>query len=94
MGCHDDKGDGPPVKVEGRGLLRHGSGRVNHPIGVRYEAYQSYGGFRAASRVAREVLMPGGRVGCVSCHRGYSERHGALVRSNKGSALCFECHDL
>ena len=37
------------------------------------------------------LLLPGGKVSCVSCHRPYSQRHGALVAQEPD--LCFHCHD-
>ena len=87
MGCHEDHAD--------RAATGHGGGPANHPIGMDYrEARRRQGVYKPVSRLPRHVLLPGGKVSCVSCHRGYSRRHGTLAVANKGSELCLSCHDL
>lgn len=93
LGCHINSGDAPNVNIDRRGVLRH-SGGVNHPIGSNYERARRSGGYRPFSQLQNTIKLPQGKVGCVSCHVGYSKRHGALVMSNQRSALCLECHDL
>ncbi len=95
LGCHSTDADGgPPVDIDPRGLVRHADGAVNHPVGANYEAASRYGGYRPRARLSKAILLPDGRVGCVSCHQGYTQTHGKLVMSNQASGLCFECHDL
>lgn len=91
LSCHNDKNQGGPLAIDGRGVLRHGA--VSHPIGVVYAEAARRGSFHPEAGLAEEVLLPQGRVSCISCHEGYSEQHGRLVMSNGGSALCLECHD-
>lgn len=91
--CHMSNGDAPQVNVDSRGLLRH-TGGINHPIGSNYEKASRSGLYKAFSQLNAGIKLPKGRVSCVSCHLGYNKKHGALVMSNKGSALCLECHDL
>ena len=93
LSCHTDNGDAPQVKVDNRGVLRH-SGGINHPVGADYDKASRTGLYKAASQLRAGIHLPQGKVSCVSCHVGYSKKHGSLVMSNKGSALCLECHDL
>lgn len=95
LGCHSTNADGgPPVDIDPQGLVRHADGAVNHPVGANYETSSRYGGYRARARLSDAILLPDGRVGCISCHQGYTLKHGKLVIPNQGSGLCFECHDL
>ena len=93
LDCHISNGDAPNVKVDVRGVLRH-SGGINHPIGTNYAHARRAGGYKAFSQLRNGIKLPQGKVSCVSCHVGYSKKHGALVMSNDRSALCLECHDL
>ncbi|HEB85964.1 MAG TPA: hypothetical protein ENI68_02970 [Gammaproteobacteria bacterium] len=93
--CHSANADGgPAVEIDSQGLVRHADGAVNHPVGVNYEKASRYGGYRLRTRLPKAIMLPDGRVGCISCHQGYTQKHGKLVMSNQGSKLCFECHDL
>ncbi|MEO5376540.1 MAG: cytochrome c3 family protein [Magnetococcus sp. DMHC-6] len=93
VGCHDD--DTAAIKIKmSAGLVKHEEGAGSHPIGVEYEKATSFGGYRPLNQIPTEVVLPDGKVGCISCHQGYSEKHGALVRSNDDSGLCMTCHDL
>ncbi len=95
LGCHSSRADGAPaVGIDPQGLVRHADGAVNHPIGVNYDAASRYGGYRSRMHLSNAILLPDGRVGCISCHQGYTQEHGKLVMSSRGSGLCFECHDL
>ncbi len=94
LGCHGESGDPRGVNVDRHGVLRHNGKSMNHPIGVRYADAMRFGGFRQQTLLSKAIMLPGGRVGCLSCHEGYSKRHGKLVMPNFRSALCFECHDL
>lgn len=93
LGCHANASEINQVGIND-GVLRHLSSSVNHPIGVVYASYERSGSFRAQQRLMKKILLPGGKVSCVSCHDGYGKPHGKLVTSNRGSALCMECHDL
>lgn len=92
MTCHGAEGD-QGVPLDAYGVVRHASGSVNHPVGVAYTVPNRYGHYRPESTLPAEVLLPGGKVGCVSCHKGYAGEHGGLVMSNEGSRLCLACHD-
>lgn len=94
MECHEDQADAFPVFLDRRGIVRHSSSSVNHPIGSVYKKSAEYGGYRDIEALSQEILLPKGKVSCVSCHKGYSEEHGELVLAGRGISLCMECHDL
>lgn len=84
LGCHTEHGGG-------RSLGQSGG---NHPIGIPYKNIINAGLLRQKQQLDKAILLPEGKVSCVSCHNGYSKQHGALVKSNHKSALCFACHDM
>lgn len=94
MGCHSSLGGALGVSINRNGVMRHASGDANHPIGRRYRDAARSGGFRPENSLSRAVMLPGGKISCVSCHRGYNRDHGKLVMSNDRSKLCFHCHDI
>lgn len=94
MGCHDNRSDAAGVRVGRSGIMRHSSGAANHPIGMPYPAFVRGGALRPRNMLPKKILLPEGKVSCVSCHQAYKKRHGQLVMSNDGSALCKQCHDL
>ncbi len=96
MTCHDDKGDtiGAPVRVGRGNIVRHSSGNTNHPIGTDYRQAANFGGYRPIEQLAPNIELPNDQLSCISCHRGYSSNHGALITARQGSDLCFQCHDL
>lgn len=94
MGCHGTYGDVNGTRIDRNMVLRHGGGAVSHPIGQRYAESASFGAYRPEALVSKKVLLPEGKLSCVSCHQGYTKEHGKLVMPNAGSKLCFECHDL
>ncbi|MCF6280995.1 MAG: cytochrome c3 family protein [Candidatus Polarisedimenticolaceae bacterium] len=99
LSCHSDGAGGFLVDVDMSGNVRHnGSARVAHPIGVDYNLAMARGierrsQFHPPAALNSKILLPNGMVSCVSCHEGYSDKHGQLVMSNAGSKLCLECHD-
>ncbi len=93
MTCHETLGGNLRVRVNGQ-VMRHDNNRVNHPVGMRYADSVNYGGYRPEASLRRAILLPDGKVSCISCHRGYSEEHGGLVVDNRADQLCFSCHDM
>lgn len=74
-----------------------GDKRRNHPIGIRYQDLsrpKDLSPLRPASLLPREVALPDGKVGCVSCHNLYAQKRYLLTVPIKGSELCFTCHDM
>lgn len=82
------------ASIDRNGVLRHASGSVNHPIGMNYQKAAAFGGYRARGMVERKLLLPDGKVSCVSCHAGFQKEHGKLHVAMGQSKLCFECHAL
>ena len=93
MTCHELLAGELQVRVSGR-VMRHDGNGVSHPVGLRYADSVSFGGYRAVTRLQPAIQLPDGRVSCISCHQGYSEKHGGLVIDNARDQLCFSCHDL
>ena len=94
MGCHGRQGDANGVSVDSNLVMRHVGNSVNHPIGARYSEAVAYGGYRPQIMLNKKILLPDGKVSCVSCHLGYTKDHGKLVVPRDRSSICFECHDL
>lgn len=94
IGCHDERlaGEGLNVTLDGRGLIRHASGSANHPIGVDYTSASRYGGYRTIETIDQRIVLPDGKVSCISCHEGYSPLHGKVLTTSR--SLCLECHNL
>ena len=67
---------------------------ADHPVGVRYP--QLISGFRPITSVISKgtVILPEGRVECISCHDPHDTSGVAhmLVTGNARSALCLTCH--
>ncbi|VAX22453.1 hypothetical protein MNBD_NITROSPINAE04-1127 [hydrothermal vent metagenome] len=75
-------------------LVQH-SGASSHPIGLNYaEKAQADRSYNPPAALPKEVILPEGKVGCVSCHQPYTENHGKLSVSRDGSRLCFSCHNI
>jgi predicted CXXCH cytochrome family protein len=72
----------------------HGTlGAGEHPIDVSYDVAAA-ANLRLRSRfdLSRRLVLPAGRLTCVTCHDGASSepKHTALTMSQ--SALCTSCH--
>jgi predicted CXXCH cytochrome family protein len=93
MSCHESLSAGLNVRVS-EDVIRHDGSQISHPIGMRYEKSALYGGYRPVPLLPQEIVLPDGKVSCISCHQGYSDKHGKLVMDNTGSRLCFSCHDI
>lgn len=64
----------------------------NHPVARDYHTAAALGGYRDPDLLAEGILLPGGNVGCVSCHVPYDSEHGRQPQTRAG--LCAECHEL
>lgn len=94
LGCHENQVDAGGVRIGRNGVLLHATGAANHPIGIRYPAFTRNGSLRPRSSLPKKILLPDGKLGCVSCHEVYRKVHGQLVIRNEGSTLCLQCHNL
>jgi len=95
MTCHDGSvsGDAGGTTVN-MGIWRHQGPRHSHPIGVDYmEAWnRKKREFTPISMLPAEIVLPDGKVECVSCHNLYSHNEHLLALNNFGSKLCLSCH--
>lgn len=98
LSCHDGTtGTGVSYTVARTGQAAPLSGmHASHPIEVTYGAAQA----RRPRTLVPEALLPAalvlpeGKVACVTCHDGASsERHHTAVSMSR-SRLCSSCHDL
>lgn len=95
MQCHAKNANPRLVTgVDRNGVVRHASQSMNHPIGASYGKAGKFGGYRPRSALDPKLLLPEGKLSCVSCHEGYKLKHGKLVITKEHSALCYACHDL
>ena len=94
MSCHTDSANLPGATIDKQQILRHGDKSVSHPIGRRYSEYARGRRYKPESLVNQRLLLPDGRISCVTCHQGYTKEHGKLRVGMQASALCFECHDI
>ena len=91
MECHSEKATIKSLIITGS-VARHISSSVNHPVGISYRQAATFGGYHPREMLDERILLPGGRMSCISCHQGYSMQHGKLVIEGEG--LCYECHNL
>ena len=92
MGCHNNRLDAAGIRVGQNGIRYHTSGAANHPIGVAYPAISKNRESRPKSQLAQEIWLPNDKMGCVSCHQAYKNKHGQLFMPNDSSGLCRQCH--
>lgn len=92
LGCHDGtlapSSLGPSDKGRGGRMQNKGMPGL-HPVEVLYPIGDR--GYRATDELPSAMLMTGGCVTCVTCHRLDSKDH-ELVVSNQRSELCLTCH--
>lgn len=95
LSCHQKQTKEFIVGLNSRGVVNHVSSSVSHPIGRSYDQAFKYGGYHPVSRLNSQIHLPDGKLGCLSCHQGYTSIHGQLVQATGGgSSLCFMCHDM
>lgn len=95
MSCHENNGNVNLVtSIDQQGVIRHAGGSAPHPIGSEYEKAARFGGYRNMTLLSKNIILPNGKMSCISCHQGYTQKHGAIVEVSSGNTLCYECHDL
>ncbi len=94
MACHESATDGFDVRISNSGIVRHSDGLGNHSIGAIYADYASKRAYWPAASLPSEIKLPEGKVSCISCHKVYTQVHGDVVITKRGSKLCFSCHNL
>ena len=108
LGCHDGTiaSDGGYMRQSGvkrkSGVWEHQGhgqsygGASSHPIGIDYkDAYRRKPKeIIEISMLPKTILLPDGKVECVSCHNLYTREANHLSVTNYGSRLCLTCHKL
>jgi len=95
LSCHDGiVAPATSYRVEGTDdPMTYSERKLSHPIGMDYNrAAMKDRELRPASTLAPYITLFDGKVGCGSCHNVFSREKNLLVVSDRGSALCFECH--
>ncbi len=96
LGCHDGTVAGP-TETSGARAPQIGRVEASHPIGIAYPPRPRPGGegtFVPLPGLHRRILLPEGRVGCLSCHDIFGGEEKLLVMSNRESRLCYACHEI
>ena len=91
--CHDGSiASGIENGVQG-GLDNNGHiGNGNHPIGMSYAGYTRRNFYIPLGALNNDIVMVGGKMGCLSCHNPQNPEKFHLARSNGRSRLCLSCH--
>lgn len=98
--CHDGtvaSAKDPALTTSSTGSVIDGDGRSSHPVGIVYPPpgdSGAEGSYVPAEHLDSRLLLPDGRVSCVTCHDVYSPGEALLVMRNDESRLCFACHDI
>lgn len=92
--CHENRFTPPGARFARASYgAGNGTGMGNHPVGVAYASQRnSLVALRPRALLPDQVVLPEGRVSCLSCHRAYAGDHGALVTAERG--VCLNCHDM
>lgn len=102
LSCHDGSiaSDGGTMTLDdsnrSSGVWEHQGyeGASSHPVGIDYkDAYRRNPmEITEISLLPRTILLPDGKVECISCHNLYTKNEGLLSVTNFGSRLCLTCH--
>lgn len=79
LSCHDG--------YMGNARVAPGMVPGDHKVNVLYLKKKGY-----KTLPDRRIILPNGRVTCISCHNPYKSDHTRLVKSNEGGRLCLGCH--
>lgn len=90
MICHSDNATISSRKVASRGFMVPAIGASNHPIGADYGRFAMSRNYNSQSTLPREMLLPDGKLSCLTCHKGFSQKHGEVLRAEN---LCTQCHN-
>ncbi len=90
--CHD----GSVAKAAGHDRTRVGRKmQLEHPVGMKFRRGRKKGStLRSRGALPRAIRLPGGRVGCGSCHSPFSREDKMLAVTTRQGRLCLACHDL
>jgi len=104
LSCHDGSiaSDVGHMSFEGNsrnsGVWEHQKqsydGASSHPIGIDYQDAYRRNPLEIVdiSLLPQTILLPNGKVECVSCHNLYTRNRNLLSVTDYGSRLCLTCH--
>lgn len=100
LSCHDGSAatnvsSGKTVAIHSNSLMQFDGGQ--HPIGINYERARTTNrklALKPIGLVDGRVQFFDGKIGCCSCHNPYSQIEKRLIMSDRGSSLCFACHEM
>ena len=87
-----------PISINYANALAGGYGGLR-PTTYLYSTWDTLlnagtGGYSATTKAVSTMLDATGKMQCTSCHGAHANSEGYQLRmSNKGSALCFACHN-
>lgn len=90
MTCHIDNAAISRFRTASIGSFSSGFGAKNHSIGSTYRDFSMRRDYNPAGALASEILLPEGKVSCLSCHKAYTAKHGEPVVAR---GLCQQCHN-
>jgi len=88
MTCHMDNATIAGTRSASIGFISIG-GSTNHSIGSSYSNFSMRRGYQPEASLAAEILLPEGKVSCLSCHKAYTQKHGEITVTRD---LCMQCH--
>ena len=90
LSCHDGSLGSSHLAGPAAGSA---SGPGAHPVDVSYEdAFRRGRRLRPSFEVSRRLMLPDGKLTCVTCHDGASTERAHVAVTMGGSALCLGCH--
>lgn len=94
LACHDGISAGG-VSYGGPGLAA-GYSHGSHPVDVDYNlaSLKPYTRFHPLAALPPSLVLPDGKVTCVTCHDGSSAEASHTSMTMNRSRLCFGCHDV
>ena len=99
LGCHDGvtASESSHTTRENPGAAALGDISRSHPVGVEYRQNLRPGTgspLRPSSLLPPDILLPEGKVSCISCHDPYRKTPDLLTVPIEESKLCLSCHNL
>ncbi len=97
LSCHDgmiasDSSVSGPIEFS---ISRRPIGN-SHPVDINYKESYLNKSFKLESpfQLDPKIKLDNGKISCLTCHDENSDKKHYLVVDNRGSKLCFSCHNL
>lgn len=91
LSCHDGS-----VASNHVSLARNAGMERSHPVDIVYASSLARlpGKLHVRYDMPQRLVLPDGRVTCITCHDGASSEPFHVALPMNGSRLCFGCHNL